>query len=131
MKNMELRYLEDVEEVAEVAVNRCRNRLLTLQNRIEKRKEMLKKTKETLAVLKVDNLTEDSEDAAQILENRKSGIEENITLIKSCQRNMDEKIEVLLTNLEEKASRIIDVDKKLMDEKNRLVDMTQEIERSR
>ena len=43
VKNMKIRDLEKMEEVAEIAVNRCRKRLVYLQNRVEKRKEMLEK----------------------------------------------------------------------------------------
>ena len=131
VKNMKIRDLDNMEEVAEVAVNRCRRRLVNLQNRVEKRKEMLEKVKDTLANLKVSDMNEDYENMIQIFQTRKSEIGENINAIKSHQRNMDEKIKGLLTNIEEKASRLVYVDQKLMDEKRRLVNAEQNIERKR
>ena len=131
VKNMKIRDLDNMEEVAEVAVNRCRRRLVYLQNKVEKRKEMLEKVKDTLANLKVSDMNEDYENMIQRSQTRKSEIGKNINAIKSHQRNMDKKMKGLLTNIEDKASRLVNVDQKLMDEKRRLVNAEQNIERER
>ena len=128
---MKIRDLEKMEEVAEIAVNRCRKRLVYLQNRVEKRKEMLEKVKDTLAILKAGDMNEDHENIIQIFQNRKSKMGEDVNAIKSHQKNIDEKITGLLTNIEGKTSRLVDVDQKLMNEKRRLVNMEQNIERKR
>merc|ERR1712212_276504 len=97
----------------------------------EKRKEMLEKVKDTLANLNVTDMNEDYENMNQRSQTRKSELGENINAIKSHQRNMDEKMKGLLTNIEEKASRLVYVDQNLMDEKRRLVNAEENIERKR
>ena len=131
VKIMKIRDLEKMEEVADIAVNRCRKRLVYLQNRVEKRKEMLEKVKDTLAILKTGDMNEDHENIIQIFQNRKSKMGEDVNAIQIHQKNIDEKIKGLLTNIEGKASRLVNVDQKLMDEKRRLVNMEQNIERKR
>ena len=131
VKNMKIRDLEKMEEVAEIAVNRCRKRLVYLQNRVEKRKEMLEKVKDTVAILKAGDMNEDHENIIQIFQTRKSKMGEDVNAIKSHQKNIDEKITGLLTNIEGKTSRLVDVDQKLMNGKRRLVNMEQNIERKR
>ena len=128
---MQLRDLEEIEEAAEIVVDDCRMRLVNLQTRVERRKKMLQEVKITLSGLKVENINEEDENNMLILDTRKSGMEEGITLTRKCQRIIDEKMEELLVNLEGKCSRIVEVDKKLTDEKKRLVDIEHEIERKK
>merc|ERR1711874_860592 len=116
VKNIVLKDLEEMEEVADIAVNRCRNRLVNLQNRVERRREMLTKVKDKLANLEHNTIREDCENIMGILEVRKSELGQNITAMKGCQRNMDEKMEELHTNLMGQGLRILGVDKKLNEE---------------
>ena len=123
VKNIEINDLEEMEEVAEIAVKRCRNRLVSLQNRIQRRREMLERVKHNLA--KFENNTKKEE--MQISDVKKSDVGGNITCIKSCQVSMDDKMQGLLVNLEDKGARIIDMGKRINEEKRRLVNMEEEI----
>ena len=127
VKNIEINDLEEMEEVAEIAVNRCRKRLMNLQNKVERRKGMLEKVKDTLIKLEHAIISEDCENNMQILEMRKSGLGESISAIKSCQRNMDEKMQGLLLGLDRHGVRICHMNEKLLDEKRRIRKMEQEL----
>ena len=127
VKNIELSDLEEMEDVAEIAVNRCRNRLMYLQNRVQKRREMLEKVRDKLTKLEHDTINEDLEKNLPILNIRRSELGKDITRIKSCQLNMDEKMQGLLFSLEGQGSRLLAMDKKLNEEKRRIVNMEQEI----
>ena len=123
VKNIEINDLEEMEEVAEIAVKRCRNRLVSLQNRIQRRREMLERVKHNLA--KFENNTKKEE--MQISDIKKSDVGGNITCIKSCQVSMDDKMQGLLVNLEDKGARIIDMGKRINEERRRLINMEEEI----
>ena len=123
VKNIEINDLEEMEEVAEIAVKRCRNRLVSLQNRIQRRREMLERVKHNLA--KFENNTKKEE--MQISDVKKSDVGGNITCIKSCQVSMDDKMQGLLVNLEDKGARIIDMGKRINEERRRLINMEEEI----
>ena len=123
VKNIEINDLEEMEEVAEIAVKRCRNRLVSMQNRIQRRKEMLERVKHNLA--KFENNTKKEE--MQISDIKKSDVGGNITCIKSCQVSMDDKMQGLLVNLEDKGARIIDMGKRINEERRRLINMEEEI----
>ena len=68
VKNIELNDLEEMEDVAEIAVNRCRNRLMYLQNRIERRREMLEKVRNSLTKFERDTIKVDFENNLSMLD---------------------------------------------------------------
>ena len=127
VKNIELNDLEEMEDVAEIAVNRCRNRLMYLQNRIERRREMLEKVRNSLTKFERDTIKVDLENNISMLDLRKLELGENISAIKISQRNFDEKMQGLLFSLEGHGARLVAMNKTLDEEKRRLFNIKQEV----
>ena len=112
MKNIEIKDLEEMEEVSEIAVNRCRKRIVNLQTKVERRKDMLEKVRDKLCNFEEDTINEDCENIMRILEMRKSEMGIQLSSFKTYQRTMDLKRLGLLNSLKGHSSRILNVDKK-------------------
>ena len=123
MKKVKIGDLKEMEDVAEIAVDRCRNRLIYLQNKVEKRKNMLEKVKDKLANIEEDTINEECENIMRRLEIRNFDIGKQVSAFKTYQKTLDLKRQDLVNKLEGQTLRILHVDNRFGDEKRKVVNL--------
>ena len=123
MKKVKIGDLKEMEDVAEIAVDRCRNRLIYLQNKVEKRKHMLVKVRDKLANIEEDAINEECENIMRRLEIRNFDIGKQVSAFKTYQKTLDLKRQDLVNKLEGQTLRILHVDKRFADEKRKVVNL--------
>ena len=112
-----------MEDVAEIAVDRCRNRLIYLQNKVEKRKNMLEKVRDKLANIEEDAINEECENIMRRSEMRNFDIGKQVSAFKIYQKTVDLKWQDLMSKLEGQTLWIIYVDKRFGDENRKNVNL--------
>ena len=87
MEKVKIGDLKEMEDVADIALDRCRNRLIYLQNKVEKRKNMLEKVKDKLANIEEDTTNEECENIMRRLEIRNFDIGKQVSAFKTGSQN--------------------------------------------
>ena len=123
VKKVKIGDLKEMEDVAEIAVDRCRNRLIYLQNKVEKRKNMLEKVRDKLTNIEEDTINEECENIMRRLEMRNFDIGKQVSAFKTYQKTLDIKRQDLVNKLEGQTLRIIHVDKRFAAEKRKVVNL--------
>ena len=123
MKKVKIGYLKEMEDVAEIAVDRCRNRLIYLQNKVEKRKNMLEKVRDKQANIEEDTINEECQNIIRRLDIRNFDIGKHVFAFKTYQKTLDLKRQDLVNKLEGQTLRIIHMDTRFGDEKRKVVNL--------
>ena len=127
IKNVKIGELKEIEEVAEVAVDRCRNHLISLQRRVEKRKYMLGEVRDKLADVEDDTINEECENIMKSIETRNMEGGKVLSDFKTNMKSLDIKRKNLQDNLGGKMLRIQLVNERLDDDKRQIVKLTDKI----
>ena len=113
--------MKAMEDVAEVAVDRCRRRLVNLQNKVEKRKDTLAKVREKLETLGESNvINEDCENVQRQLELRHLNIASALSEYKAKQKNQNIRALDIMNDLKGVVLRILKIEGKIDDEKEHI-----------
>ena len=123
MKKVKIGDLKEMEDVADIAVDRCRNILIYLQNKVEKRKNMLEKVRDKLANIEEETINEECENIMRRLEIRNIDIGKQVSGFKTYQKTLDLKRQDLVNKLEGQTLRILHVDNRFGDEKRKVVNL--------
>ena len=120
MKNVEIEDLKEMEEVADVAVERCRSKVVCLQKRVEKRKDKLSIVREKLADVEDDAINEECENIMKRMEMRNLEMGKMVSYFQTNQRSLEIKRQDMQENLGRKQVRIRKLDENTRNEKRQI-----------